>query len=140
MVENAVYVTEQLTHFESHNLTGYSSCGFTIKSTDGERGSLVQQLSDVNEIFKETSIIDEVKNKFGRRQTLAEMQQLVKNDQEPEQQPIMRLEQAKIIKSFVNPFKMLYLWGSQEALDLKALLECVTQIEGLEERRIKLMK
>lgn len=52
----------------------------------------------------------------------------------------MRQQQAKIIKSFVNPFKMLYLWGSQEALDLKALLECVAQMEGLEERRIKLMK
>ena len=85
MVENAVYVTEQLTHYESHNLTGYNSCGFTIKSTDGERGSLVQQMSDVNEIFKETSIIDEVRNKFGRRQTLAEMQQQIKNELESEQ-------------------------------------------------------
>jgi len=42
-------------------------------------------MSDVNEIFKETSIIDEVRNKFGRRQTLAEMQQQIKNQLEPEQ-------------------------------------------------------
>lgn len=45
-----------------------------------------------------------------------------------------------MIAKFVNPFKMLYLWGSQEALDLKAMQECIAQIEVLEERRFKLMK
>ena len=52
----------------------------------------------------------------------------------------MTKEQTKMIAKFVNPFKMLYLWGSQEALDLKALQECMNQIDQLEERRRKLMK
>lgn len=45
-----------------------------------------------------------------------------------------------MINNFVNPFKQLYLWASQEALDLKALIESIELMEGLEEQRRKLMK
>lgn len=42
IVENTSYVTEQLTHYESHNLQGYRTCGYTKTSSDGVRGTLVQ--------------------------------------------------------------------------------------------------
>jgi hypothetical protein len=44
-----------------------------------------------------------------------------------------------MIKQYVNPYRQIYLWGSQEALDLKALLDCISQIDQLEEKRKKLM-
>lgn len=45
-----------------------------------------------------------------------------------------------MIKKYVNPYRQLYLWGSQEALDLRALLDCIEQVESLESRRRKMMK
>ena len=45
-----------------------------------------------------------------------------------------------MLAKYTNPFKTVYLWGSQEALDLRALLEAISQIEALEEKRRKMMK
>lgn len=52
----------------------------------------------------------------------------------------MKREYKNMILSFQNPYRQLYLWGSQEAMDLKALQECIASMESLEEKRKKLMK
>jgi hypothetical protein len=53
--------------------------------------------------------------------------------------PALKKEHQTMIKQYVNPYRQIYLWGSQEALDLKALLDCISQIDQLEEKRKKLM-
>lgn len=142
MVENTNYVSDQLSHYQTHNLKGYNCGGYTFKNSPEAR-TLGEQLSEMNNIYKETSLIDDVKNKLsGRKPTLAEakVQASSVTTQPEEQQPYMKQEQSKVIAQFQNPFKQIYLWGSQEALDLRALQECISQMESLEERRRKLMK
>lgn len=52
----------------------------------------------------------------------------------------MRLEQEIMIDQYVNPYRQLYLWATQEVLDLKALQEAFQSVELLEDKRQKLMK
>lgn len=54
--------------------------------------------------------------------------------------PVIKKEHSEMLKTFVNPYRQLYLWGSQEALDLRALIDCIEQIEALESKRRKMMK
>lgn len=75
MVENGQYVSDQLSHYESNNLQGYNSGGYTYKNSPFAK-TLGQQLSEMNNIFKESSLIDEIAFKLkGRRPTLADAQQ-----------------------------------------------------------------
>lgn len=41
--------------------------------------------------------------------------------------------------TFQNPFRLLYHWAVQEALDIKALRDCFKSREKIEEDRKKLM-
>ena len=40
-----------------------------------------------------------------------------------EERPLLRIHQENVHHNFVNTFKLLYLWASQEVLDIKSLME-----------------
>ena len=45
-----------------------------------------------------------------------------------------------MLTQFVNPYKQLYLWAAQEALDLHAMTVMIESVRKIEEERLKKMK
>lgn len=43
--------------------------------------------------------------------------------------PVLKREQKAFLLKYVNPYRMVYLWGAIETLDLKALNECIQALE-----------
>lgn len=52
----------------------------------------------------------------------------------------LKASSMQLIKKFKNPFKFLYLWCSQELLDVKAINDAIRMRENLEVKRRELMK
>lgn len=52
----------------------------------------------------------------------------------------LKASSMQLIKKFKNPFKILYLWCSQELLDVKAVNDAIRMRENLEVKRRELMK
>lgn len=52
----------------------------------------------------------------------------------------LKASSMQLIKKFKNPFKFLYLWCSQELLDVKAINDAIRTRENLETKRREMMK
>lgn len=90
---------------------------------------------------RDTSLFDDLVNAVKGEEKLeqAQLKASMVGDR-PAEEGFLQAESKKVLTQFVNPYKQLYLWAAQEALDLHAMSVMIESVRKIEEERLKKMK